>query len=92
MDIPGGSLQDIRRDRLCNGRVSKVPSVSLRHRDGFPLLPPSLISFCSQAVVALGTSLLAKLPWAAAPQRSLLHFSSTLRQLDRYLPLASFSH
>lgn len=68
MDILGGSLQDIRRDRLCNGHVSKAPSVSLRHRDGFPLLPPSLVSSCSQAVAALGTSLLAKLPVRNCPR------------------------
>lgn len=92
MDILGGSLQHIRSDRLCNSRVSKAPSLSLRHRDGFPLLSSSLVSSCYQAVAALGTSLLAKVPQAAAPQRSLLHLPSTLLQLERDLPLASFSH
>lgn len=53
MDILGESLQDIRRDRLCNGWVSKAPSL---------LLPSSLISSYSQAVAALGISLLPKLP------------------------------
>jgi len=78
MGIPEGSLQDIRKDRLCNGQVSKAPSLSLRHRDGLPLLLSSLVSSYSQAVAALGTSLLAKLPQASAPQRSLPHLSSTL--------------
>lgn len=88
MDILGGFLQDIRRDRLCKGRVSKAPP-SLRHRDGFP---SSLISSYSQAVAALGTSLLAKLSQASAPQRSLLHLSSTFLQLQRHLPPTYFSH
>lgn len=79
MDILGGSLQNIGRDRLCNGRVSKAP-LSLRHRDGFP---SSLIFSYSQATAALGTSLLSKLPQASALQRSLLHPSSTLLQLGR---------
>lgn len=88
MDILGGSLQDIRRDRPCNGRISKA-ALSLRHRDGFP---SSVISSYSQAVAALGTTLLAKVPQASAPQGSLLHLSSILLQLERDLLPASFSH
>lgn len=91
MDIPGGSLQDIRRDRLCNGRVSKAAPLSLRHREGFPLLPSSLSSSYSHTVAAwapLSRPRCRPLPQAAAPQTPPLHLPSTLLQLDP----ASFSH
>lgn len=61
MDIPGGSLQDIGRDRLCNGKVSNV--ATLMEAQGwvpFAAINSQLFLFSHSGY--LGIPFLAKLP------------------------------
>lgn len=61
MDIPGGSLQDIGRDRLCNSKVSNVSSL-MEAQGWVPFASVNSQVFLLSQSGYLGIPLLAKLP------------------------------